>query len=143
MKVLCRNVLSASLCFSTLFSLAQKITVDNTTPRLDEKSQIVDAHDGRVIQFGDTFYWYGTSYGNTNGFTTQNHYRCYSSKDLVHWKYEGKLLATQPEGVYYRPHVIYNKRTKKYILWYNWYPSFGKDNLVWPLVILRKALLTL
>ena len=123
MKVPCNNVLLAFLFFYSSFSIAQKITVDNTMPRLDEKGQIVDAHDGRVIQFGDTFYWYGTSYGNTNGFTTQNHYRCYSSKDLVNWKYQGELLATQPEGVYYRPHVIYNKKTKKYILWYNWYPK--------------------
>ncbi len=104
-------------------SFAQTMNIDNTKPRLDKKGQIVDAHDGRVIQFGDTFYWYGTSYGGTNGFTTENHYRCYSSKDLTNWKYEGKLLDTQPEGVYYRPHVIYNKKTKKYVLWYNWYPK--------------------
>lgn len=123
MKALYRNFLFVLLCNFSFFSFSQKITIDNTKPRLDEKGQIVDAHDGRVIQFGDTFYWYGTSYGNTNGFTTQNHYRCYSSKDLMNWKYEGKLLDAQPEGVYYRPHVIYNKRIKKYVLWYNWYPK--------------------
>ncbi|GAA4271153.1 family 43 glycosylhydrolase [Aquimarina gracilis] len=106
-----------------LSSFAQTINIDNTKPRLDTNGQIVDAHDGRVIQFGDTFYWYGTSYGSTNGFTTQNHYRCYSSKDMTKWKYEGKLLDIQPEGVYYRPHVIYNEKTKKYVLWYNWYPK--------------------
>ncbi len=110
-----------SLC--SFISFSQTIYIDNTVPRVDEKGQIVDAHDGRLIQFGDTFYWYGTSYGTTNGFTTQNHYRCYSSKDMTNWKYEGKLLDTQPEGVYYRPHVIYNKKNKKYILWYNWYPK--------------------
>ncbi len=109
--------------FLPLFSLAQQVMIDNTKPRKDEKGQIVDAHDGRIIQFGDTFYWYGTSYGTTNGFTTQNHYRCYSSKDLINWKYEGKLLKKQPEGVYYRPHVIYNEKTKEYVLWYNWYPK--------------------
>ncbi|PRX53802.1 family 43 glycosylhydrolase [Flagellimonas meridianipacifica] len=123
MKALSRNVFLAFLCFYPLFLIGQKITVDNALPRLDEKNQIVDAHDGRVIQFGDTFYWYGTAYENTNGFTPQNHYRCYSSKDLMNWKYEGKLLEDQPEGVYYRPHVIYNRSTKKYLLWYNWYPK--------------------
>ncbi len=121
-----KNIITYKLItflFIVSISFAQTITIDNTKSKLDEKGQIVDAHDGRVIQFGDTFYWYGTSYGTTNGFTTQNHYRCYSSKDLTNWKYEGKLLDTQPEGVYYRPHVIYNKKIKKYVLWYNWYPK--------------------
>lgn len=115
--------ISILLLLFGFYTSAQEITIDNTKLRLDEKGQIVDAHDGRIIQFKDTFYWYGTSYGTTNGFTIQNHYRCYSSKDMMNWKYEGKLLDTQPEGVYYRPHVIYNEKTKKYVLWYNWYPK--------------------
>tara|TARA_R110002050_G_scaffold69106_4_gene149638 strand:- start:16354 stop:17832 length:1479 start_codon:yes stop_codon:yes gene_type:complete len=102
---------------------SQTITVNNVKPRLDTDGHIVDAHDGRLIQFNDTFYWYGTRYGNTNGFTTENHYVCYSSKDLKVWKKEGRLLPNQPEGVYYRPHVVYNKKTKRYVLWYNWYPK--------------------
>ncbi len=103
--------------------MAQQIlTVDNASPRRDTDGQIVDAHDGRLIRFGDRFFWYGTAYGNTNGFVTSNHYRCYSSEDMIQWRYEGKLLSNQPKGVYYRPHVIYNSKTKKYVLWYNWYP---------------------
>ena len=104
-------------------SKAQSVQVSNSQPRYDESGKIVDAHDGRVIQFGDTFYWYGTSYDTTNGFTTFNHYVCYSSEDLIHWKKEGRLLPNQAEGVYYRPHVIYNELTQKYVLWYNWYPQ--------------------
>tara|TARA_R110002051_G_scaffold63132_5_gene114955 strand:- start:70144 stop:71535 length:1392 start_codon:yes stop_codon:yes gene_type:complete len=102
---------------------AQQMEVNNTTPRLDNEGNIVDAHDGRMAKFGDRYYWYGTSYGNTNGFTTANNYVCYSSTDLKNWKKEGRLLPNQPEGVYYRPHVIYNKKTKNYVLWYNWYPK--------------------
>jgi hypothetical protein len=103
--------------------LAQRAAIDNQTPRLDSKGKIVDAHDGRIIQFGRTFYWYGTAYGLTNGFTKANDYVCYSSTDLQRWKLEGRLLPTKPEGVYYRPHVVYNAKTKKYVLWYNWYPQ--------------------
>ena len=109
------------LSFAILSS--QSVVIDNTIPRIDDEGKIIDAHDGRLIQFGNTFYWYGTSYGITNGFTTANHYVCYSSKDLKNWKKEGKLLPDQPEGMYYRPHVIYNRKTKKYVLWYNWYPK--------------------
>ncbi|WGK65235.1 family 43 glycosylhydrolase [Croceiramulus getboli] len=101
----------------------ERIIISNEQPRLTEDGSIVDAHDGRVIQFNDTYYWYGTAYGTTNGFTTANYYQVYSSKDLKTWSLEGRLLPDQPEGVYYRPHVIYNASTKKYVLWYNWYPQ--------------------
>ena len=101
----------------------QVITIDNTQPRIDSQGEIVDAHDGRIIQFGDRFYWYGTQYGDTNGFTKANRYVCYSSPDMMHWQKEGTLLSDQPEGIHYRPHVIYNKKTRKYVLWYNWYPT--------------------
>ncbi len=104
-------------------SAQKKIFTSNEHPRFDTEGKIVDAHDGRVIQFGEKFYWYGTRYGNTNGFTTANEYVCYSSTDLNVWKYEGALLQDKPEGVYYRPHVVYNPSTKKYVLWYNWYPK--------------------
>lgn len=109
------------LVFNSAFGQSA-ITISNVEPRLDEAGRIVDAHDGRVIQFGDRYYWYGTAYENTNGFVTTNHYRCYSSDDLKNWRYEGRLLSGQPEGVYYRPHVIYNASTEKYVLWFNWYP---------------------
>ncbi len=123
----------------------QTITVNNIKPRLDDQGEIIDAHDGRVIQFEGKFYWYGTRYGNTNGFTTANRYVCYSSADLMNWQKEGALLPHQPEGVYYRPHVIYNKKTRKYVLWYNWYPTLWKgqfavatsDNPEGPFVILN------
>ena len=101
----------------------QTLYVNNIDPRQDMQGEIIDAHDGRVIRFGDVFYWYGTRYGNTNGFTTANRYVCYSSRDMQHWKKEGPLLQDQPPGVYYRPHVVYNEKTKKYVLWYNWYPK--------------------
>lgn len=110
--------------FTTLFVFAQqKVIINNNLPRHDTNGKIVDAHDGRVVQFGDTFYWYGTQYGNTNGFVETNKYVSYSSKDLKTWKFEGELLGEHQIGVYYRPHVIYNQQTKKYVLWYNWYPK--------------------
>lgn len=101
----------------------QSIQVSNNDNSYDSKGHIVDVHDGRVIKFNDTFYWYGTTYGTTNGFTSKNHYSVYSSNDLKTWKHEGRLLPDQPTGVYYRPHVIYNKKNDNYVLWYNWYPK--------------------
>lgn len=109
------------LFFCTLLSAEKTVTISNLRPRTDVSGQIVDAHDGRISQFNGTFYWYGTAYGNTSGFTRNNTYQCYSSNDLNHWKLEGALLQNAPSGVYYRPHVIYNANTRNYVLWYNWY----------------------
>ena len=100
------------------------MTISNVKPRRDVEGKIVDAHDGCLHKFGDRYYLYGTGYGKTDGYQKTNRYRCYSSADLVTWKLEGNLLQRQPEAVYYRPYVIYNAKTRKYVLWYNWYPTF-------------------
>ena len=116
-------LLVLALCFCLPLGAQQTLEVSNVAPRLTVAGDTVDAHDGRIIRFGDRFYWYGTSYGTTNGFTTANHYVVYSSPDLKDWTYENRLLPNQPEGVYYRPHVIYNEENGEYVLWYNWYPK--------------------
>jgi hypothetical protein len=118
-----KNLAVLLLLLSVYTQAQQLLVIDNSKPRTDANGKIVDAHDGRIIQFGNLFYWYGTRYGSTNGFTTANEYVCYSSPDLTKWKLEGPLLQEKPEGVYYRPHVVYNRKTKKFILWYNWYPQ--------------------
>jgi len=102
---------------------AQKeITISNLKPRLDAGGNFIDLHDGRVAKYAGKFYWYGTAYGNTSGVVRSNFSQCYSSPDLMTWSREGALLENPPSGVYYRPHVIYNNNSKKYVLWYNWYP---------------------
>lgn len=58
----------------------------------------------------------------TDGTYFQN-VNCYSSSDLVQWKYVGALLSQTesgdlgPERVVERPKVIYNDNTKKYVLY--------------------------
>jgi hypothetical protein len=118
-----RPFLSFAFFVMAIHVQAQMLSIDNTLPKKTMDGQVVDAHDGTIMQFGDRFYWYGTSYGNTNGFTTSNAFVCYSSSNLANWKFEGKILANKKEGVYYRPHVVYNKKNKQYVLWYNWYPK--------------------
>lgn len=108
------------------------VTISNTELRRDAlDGSPIDCHDGCLERFGDTYYLYGTSYGNTDGFGMTNHYVCYSSPDLVHWTFHGDMLRNAPKGVYYRPYVKYNAKTKKYVLWYNWYPKLweGQDGV--------------
>jgi hypothetical protein len=98
-----------------------RATISNRLPPRDTDGRIVDVHDGCLHKFGDLYYLYGTGYGTTDGFNKNNRYRCYSSADLVTWKYEGELLKDPPDGVYYRPYVVHNKKTGTYVLWYNCY----------------------
>lgn len=100
-----------------------EVTISNVKPRQTTDGKVVDAHDGRIIKFGDNFYWYGTQYGSTNGFTKANAYHVYRSPDLVSWEHIGPVLQDAPAGVYYRPHVIHHAASDQYILWYNWYPE--------------------
>ncbi|KAF2644322.1 galactan 1,3-beta-galactosidase [Massarina eburnea CBS 473.64] len=80
----------------------------------------VQAHGGGVLKVDSTYYWVGED--KTNGSAFQN-INCYSSSNLVEWKYEGALLSRTssgdlgPDRVIERPKVVYNKATKKYVLW--------------------------
>lgn len=58
----------------------------------------------------------------TDGSSFQN-INCYSSNNLVEWKYEGALLSRTgsgdlgPNRVIERPKVVFNKATNKYVLY--------------------------
>lgn len=99
------------------------VVINNIEPRRDVAGEIVDAHDGCLQFFAGRYYLYGTAYGHTAGFSINNRFRVYSSADLQQWRWEGELLAATPDGVYYRPYVVFNAQTRKYVLWYNWYPK--------------------
>lgn len=107
--------------------------------RFDNLGNAIDAHDGEIVLFDGTYYLYGTSYGC--GFEWGNKgapfcgFKVYSSKDLQVWREEGNLFdastsiwQTRCNGATYgcfRPHVVYNQKTKLYVLWINVY-----DNVV-------------
>ncbi len=99
------------------------LTVQNTAPRRDTDGHIIDAHDGCLQYFSGRYYLYGTAYGRSAGFGINNRFRVYSSADLEHWRFDGELIEDQPAGVFYRPYVVYNAATGKYVLWCNWYPQ--------------------
>lgn len=105
------------------------VTVDNTAPRRDIFGVIVDAHDGNLLFADGRYYLYGTAYGNSAGFGINNRFRIYSSPDLEHWTFEGEALNSPPDGVHYNPSVVYNPRTRKYVFWYNWYPTLWEGQV--------------
>ena len=129
--------------FLLCLSFAGKAQVKNFTAdgkqitRFDNLGNAVDAHDGEIAYFEGTYYLYGTSYDC--GFEWNNKtapfcgFKTYSSKDMVNWKDEGFLFdAKTPlwqsrcDGKTYgcfRPHVVYNKKNKNYVLWINVYDN--------------------
>jgi hypothetical protein len=109
----------------------------NQIIRYSTVGDAIDAHDGEIALFNNTYYLYGTSYdcgfewGNKNapfcGF------KVYSSKDLLNWTDRGflfdaktKVWQTRCNGNTYgcfRPHVVFNSKTQLYVLWINVYDN--------------------
>ena len=102
----------------------------------DTKGNPINAHGGGILYHEGTYYWYGEyKSGKTRVLPEQNWecYRtdvsgvsCYSSKNLVNWKFEGLVLKATPDdadsdlhpsNVLERPKVIYNKKTGKFVMW--------------------------
>ena len=88
----------------------------------DESGKHIQAHGGGIIKIKNTYYWYGEE--RAQGLDTNKRYvSCYSSGDLVNWKFCGDVLqATDPENlghhwVLERPKVYYNEKTKKYVMY--------------------------
>ena len=102
----------------------------------DESNAVINAHGAGILLFSGTYYWFGeVKKGKTwlvPGSSWEDYrvdaggINCYSSKDLLHWKYEGLALAPERRDsahdlhtsrVIERPKVIYNAKTKKFVMW--------------------------
>ncbi len=109
-------------------------SMKNGTIWKDVDGNDIQAHGGCILQHEGVYYWYGEHKGAENCFENgENRLRvdvigisCYSSTDLVNWKYEGLIFEsnkTDPESLIHytqvmeRPKVIYNKKTGKFVLW--------------------------
>ncbi len=96
----------------------------------DDKGDPIQAHGGMIMEHQGTWYWYGEHKGAPNcpGTTRVDviGISCYSSKDLQSWHYEGLALdvknsapdsVMKPENVCERPKVLFNEKTRKFVMW--------------------------
>ena len=90
----------------------------------DNNGKHIQAHGGGIIRLGKTYYWYGED--RSQGEDTNYRYvSCYSSKDLINWHFRGDVVKmSDPENlgrrwVLERPKVFYNKKTKKYVMYFH------------------------
>jgi hypothetical protein len=87
---------------------------------LDTEGKPIQAHGGGILVRDNIYYWYGED--RTPG--VQTSVSCYSSNDLYNWKHQAIALthSALPSDIrdisfIERPKVIYNPRTKKYVMW--------------------------
>lgn len=102
----------------------------------DTDGNPINAHGGGLLYYDGTYYWYGEyKDGETvlPEWATWECYRtdvmgvsCYSSKDLLNWRFEGIVLPAvkndsthdlHTSKVVERPKVIYNAKTGKFVMW--------------------------
>ena len=105
------------------------VKFNNVEPRRDTGGNVLDAHGGPLFnQFGNKFYNYGVHYMDTDGYSHDHYYCCYSSPDLEQWTFHGSIHGEGfPRGHYFRPHVIYNAATNNYVLWFLFYEKFVNE----------------
>ncbi|MDO5423332.1 MAG: family 43 glycosylhydrolase [Eubacteriales bacterium] len=95
---------------------------------LDTNGNRIHAHGGSVMYIDGTYYWYGENKEKTTGKDDIWHWgvRCYTSKDLYNWEDQGLIIPPEPDdpessmhpsSQMDRPHIIYNRDTKKYVAW--------------------------
>ncbi len=95
---------------------------------LDTEGKRIQAHGGSLFFENGKYYWYGENKEKTDGISKIWHWgvRMYESTDLYNWKDLGLIIPPEvdnpessihPESMMDRPHIIYNKFTKKYVCW--------------------------
>jgi hypothetical protein len=109
----------------TQTSQTLRITVRNNEPWLDADGRIIDAHEGNLRRYGGRFYYYGTRYGDTNGFTGYNQPVCYSSADMSpgSWVNHGVVTPDAPPGLIFRPYVARSRATGRFVMFYKHHPG--------------------
>lgn len=94
----------------------------------DDKGVHINAHGGGILYRAGTYYWYGEhKISGDAGNKAMVGVHVYASKDLYTWKDEGIALKVSEDPasdiakgcILERPKVVYNARTKKYLMWFH------------------------
>jgi hypothetical protein len=93
---------------------------------LDDKGEHINAHGGGILYYDNVYYWFGEHKSEKSNSALVG-VNCYSSADLCNWKKEGVALAVSGDTlsdivggcVIERPKVIYNGKTKQFVMWFH------------------------
>ena len=124
------------LVFATVAQQRLNVPVHTGEEWNDTDGNKINAHGAGILKYNGTYYMFGEIKKGTTWLVpgqAWEDYRvpaggvsCYSSKDLVNWKNEGVALSAVTGNpnhdldtgkVIERPKVVYNKTTKKFVMW--------------------------
>lgn len=125
-----RGKLLFTLFLSCYFLMAQTSNSEFKPGQLwlDDKGNHINAHGGGFLLYNHTYYWFGEhKLSGEIGNKAVIGVSVYSSKDIYNWKDEGIALKMlndttsmlQKECILERPKVIYNKKTRKFVMWFH------------------------
>ena len=107
---------------------ARQTTITNGPYRYDTEGVHINVHGGGVLFHEGTYYWYGEYRSPRKaGPPGTLGVGCYTSTDLYNWKHEGVVMPVVNDPVsditagctIERPKVIFNAKTKKFVLWFH------------------------
>jgi len=129
---------------------------------LDTEGKRIQAHGGSIIYWDGKYYWYGENKEFTDDVNGIWHFgvRCYESDNLYHWKDLGLIIPPDekdknsplhPSAKMDRPHIIYNKKTEKFVCWLKIMRNDGtqattilkSNNITGPYTIVKEGLMPL
>jgi beta-xylosidase len=98
----------------------------------DDHGVHINAHGGGVLWHDGLYYWFGEhKIAGSAGNRAEVGVHVYTSSDLTAWKDAGIALAVSDEPksditrgcILERPKVIYNERTRKFVMWFHLEPK--------------------
>lgn len=125
---------------------------------LDTNGKPIQAHGAGVFYENGIYYWIGENKEFTDGKNKKIWtwgIRMYASKDLCNWadcglivepELKNKKSVLHPSRKMDRPHLLYNRTTKKYVLWLKFfdqkchYTVLTADKLQGPYTIVKERL---
>ena len=125
------NLFLLLLFFSSIHSASVKAQSKSFRPGTiwqDNHGTHINAHGGGILFREGMYYWFGEhKVGGEAGNLAQVGVHCYTSRNLYNWKDAGIALQVTDDTtsditkgcILERPKVIYNKRTKKYVMWFH------------------------
>lgn len=94
----------------------------------DNNGVHINAHGGGILEHDGVYYWFGEhKVEGSAGNRAQVGVHVYSSRNLSDWRDEGIALKVTEDpmseivkgSIIERPKVIYNKRTRKFVMWFH------------------------
>lgn len=127
-----------SLVIAVLCPIISSSQIKSGVKWFDARNNIINAHGGNILYYGGVYYWYGEH--KIEGLSEKTHadggVHCYASNDFHKWYDQGMMISLdRPKNQDLthgcnsdRPKVVYNEKTKMFIMFFKLYlRGMGSD----------------